>query len=78
MTVRVEEGPGAAKRNGPTPHPAWNLRVAALEYAAAVEVSADDLPQTWDRLRRAAERYVAADKHKGRPRASFRVEGKGR
>jgi hypothetical protein len=62
----VAEGP---RRSGPVPHPAWNLRVAALEYAAAVEVSADDLPETWDRLRKAAERYTAAEKPKGRPRS---------
>jgi hypothetical protein len=63
------------KRSGPTPHPAWNLRVAAIEYAAAVEVSADDLPQTWDRLRKAAERYTHAEKRKGRPPLGPEGEG---
>lgn len=51
----------------PSPHPAWNLRVAAIEYAAAVEVSANDLPVAWDRLRKAATRYSAAKKKRGRP-----------
>ena len=49
-------------------HPAWNLRVAAIEYAAAVELSSLDLPQTWDRLRATAKRYAADEKSKGRPR----------
>jgi hypothetical protein len=56
------------RTGGRVAHPAWNLRVAALEYAAAVEVSADDLPVTWDRLRKAALRYAQADRHRGRPR----------
>lgn len=58
------------KHNGPYPVPAWNLRAAAIEYAAAVELSSPDLPQTWDRLRKAAERYTHAHKRRGRPRRS--------
>jgi hypothetical protein len=65
------------RTGGRVPHPSWNLRVAALEYAAAVEVSADDLPSTWDRLRKAAVRYTRARKRSGCPRGSEHRDRKG-
>ena len=50
---------------GPRPEPAWNLKVAALEYAAAVE-SEHETRREWDRLRRAALRYQEGERPPGR------------
>lgn len=48
------------------------LREAAVVFAAAVE-SEGDTRVEWDLLRKAALRYAAAEKHKGRPRAAAGV-----
>jgi hypothetical protein len=58
------EGPrvGYRKRGAP----AWRLKKAALEFAAAVEVGGAK-GNDWQRLRRAAYRYVLSEKKNGRP-----------
>jgi hypothetical protein len=58
---------------GPEPRPERVLRDAAIIFAEAVEAEGS-IRVEWDLLRKAACRYAAAPKHKGRPR---RVEGAG-
>jgi len=52
---------------GPKADRVDNLRRAAVDYAAAVELG-DDLVGPWDLLRKAAIRYRDEPKFKGRPR----------
>ena len=58
------------RRYGPVPQPARRLKEAAILYAAELEADADvpTLRRAWDRLRKAADRYAASERHPGRPR----------
>ena len=58
---------------GPESRPERVLRDAAILFAEAVEAEGS-IRVEWDLLRKAAVRYTAASKHKGRPR---KVEGVG-
>jgi hypothetical protein len=51
---------------GPKPRPERVLRDAAITFAVAVELE-DVSRADWDRLRKAALRYAASAKVRGRP-----------
>jgi hypothetical protein len=55
---------------GRKPHPARNLRDAAILFALAVE-SEGDMKNPWNRLRMAALRYQEEDRPYGRPTGSL-------
>ena len=54
-------------RPGPKPRPEERLRDAAILYAEALESEKTSMVAVWDRLRKAAVAYTAAEKRKGRP-----------
>jgi hypothetical protein len=54
-------------RPGPAAQPAWRLKCAAIDYAAALEAGEQGRAQ-WDQLRKAALAHQEGPRPEGRPR----------